>query len=91
MFHLRELEYGIEVPAVPIFKTVWTLDGIGFFDFDESHVIFNSKRSRSFAVVCIKTRKMLWKLNPTADGPFIVLRDFQNGFLLANDSTRLVK
>ena len=39
MFHLRELEYGIEVPAVPIFNTVWTLDGIGFFDFDESHVV----------------------------------------------------
>ena len=54
-FNLKEFEDGKEMPAVLLFSTVWTRSEMGFFDFDESHVVYNFKESRSFAVVCIKT------------------------------------
>ena len=66
-------------------KTIhyWSGTEMDFFDFDDDHLIFNFRGSRSFTVHCIKTGAELCKLKATVDGP-IVLREFRNGLLLTN-------
>ena len=98
-FSLMDLEKGLDMRPDHLFQTNWTRSDIDFFDFDESHVVFNLKRSRSFMVHCITTGEKLWHLKPTLHArfsfphgaPFIVLRDFQNGLLLADDSTGRIR
>ena len=87
-----EIEPAVQLPASSAFSTGRTRREVHFFDFDKSHVVYNYKKSRSFTVYCIKTGAKLWELNPKwSRGRFIVLRDFQNGLLLASDSTGRIR
>ena len=94
-FHLMDFDEDFErskdLRSRKVFDTNWTSYEIDFFDFNENHVVCSFKRSRSFGVVCIKTGAKLWRLNQAVNKPFIVLRDFQNGLLLANDLTGCIR
>ena len=77
-----------------LFTTNWSRKQVDFFDFDDSHVVYSLKSSRSFAVHCFKTGEKLWELNsPIAIDPsFIVMRELRNELLLTtNDSNGLIR
>ena len=76
--------------SIPLFTTGWTRSELDFFDFDDSHVVYNYKRSNSFTIFNIKTSVML-NIRSTVDLNVLKLNDFHRGLLLSNDSLGCIR